>query len=80
LSANEFGRVDEKNAVYLKDQGTEKLVGQYPDVSADEAIAFFVRKFEDLEAQVRILEQRIASGINDAKSLKAAHSTLKKEV
>jgi len=80
LSANEFGRVDEKNAVYLKDQGTERLVGQYPDVSADEAIAFFIRKFEDLEAQVRILEQRIANGINDAKSLKAAHATLKKEV
>lgn len=80
MSANEFGRVDEKNAVYLKDQGTERLVGQYPDVSADEAIAFFIRKFEDLEAQVRILEQRIANGINDAKSLKAAHATLKKEV
>ena len=80
MSANEFGRVDEKNSVYLKDQGTERLVGQYPDVSAEEAIAFFVRKFEDLEAQVRILEQRIANGINDAKSLKAAHATLKKEV
>jgi hypothetical protein len=80
LSANEFGRVDEKNSVYLKDQGTERLVGQYPDVSADEAIAFFIRKFEDLEAQVRILEQRIANGINDAKSLKATHATLKKEV
>lgn len=80
MSANEFGRVDEKNSVYLKDQGTERLVGQYPDVSADEAIAFFIRKFEDLEAQVRILEQRIANGITDAKSLKAAHSTLNKEV
>ena len=80
MSANEFGRVDEKNSVYLRDQGTERLVGQYPDVSADEAIAFFIRKFEDLEAQVRILEQRIANGINDAKSLKAAHATLKKEV
>jgi hypothetical protein len=72
--------VDEKNAVYLKDQGTERLVGQYPDVSADEAIAFFIRKFEDLEAQVRILEQRIANGINDAKSLRATHATLKKEL
>lgn len=80
MSANEFGRVDEKNSVYLKDQGTERLVGQYPDVSADEAMAFFIRKFEDLEAQVRILEQRIANGINDAKSLKATHATLKKEL
>jgi prefoldin subunit 5 len=80
LNPSEFGRVDEKNSVYLKDQGTERLVGQYPDVSADEAIAFFIRKFEDLEAQVRILEQRIATGISDAKSLKAAHATLNKEL
>jgi hypothetical protein len=79
LSANEFGRVDEKNAIYLIDQGTEKLVGQYPDVSADEALAFFARKFEDLEAQVRILEQRIAVGVTDAKSLKATHTSISKE-
>lgn len=80
MSANEFGRVDEKNAVYLFDQNTEKLVGQYPDVSPEEAMAFFTRKFDDLEAQVRILEQRIANGITDAKSLKATHATLDKEV
>jgi len=80
LSANEFGRVDDKNSVYLIDQGTERLVGQYPNVSSDEAMAFFVRKFEDLEAQVRILEQRIANGVTDAKSLKATHATLTKEI
>jgi hypothetical protein len=43
-------------------------------------MAFFVRKFEDLEAQVRILEQRIANGVTDAKSLKATHATLTKEI
>lgn len=80
MSANEFGRVDDKNSVYLFDQGTERLVGQYPNVSSDEAMAFFVRKFEDLEAQVRILEQRISSGVTDAKSLKATHATLTKEL
>jgi hypothetical protein len=80
LSGNEFGRVDEKNSVYLFDQGAEKMVGQYPNVSPEEALAFYARKFEDLEAQVRILEQRIANGINDAKSLKATHATLNKEV
>lgn len=80
MSAKEFGRVDDKNSVYLMDQGSERLVGQYPNVSSDEAMAFFVRKFEDLEAQVRILEQRIANGVTDGKSLKATHSTLTKEI
>ena len=79
MTSNEFGRVDEKNNVYVIDAGNERLVGQYPDVTSDEAMAFFVKKFDDLEAQVRILEQRIASGITDAKSLKATHETLTKD-
>ena len=80
MQPNEFGRVDENNNVFVNDNGTERQVGQYPNVSGEEAIAYFVKKFEDLEAQVRILEQRVASGITDAKSLKAAHETLAKEL
>jgi len=76
VAGNNFGRVDENNNVYVMDAGTERLVGQYPDVSAEEALAFFVRKFDDLEAQVRILEQRVAAGITDAKNLKTTHDHL----
>ena len=79
MTSNEFGRVDDKNNVYVIDAGTERLVGQYPDVTSEEAMAFFTKKFDDLEAQVRILEQRIASGITDVKSLKATHATLVKD-
>jgi hypothetical protein len=79
VSANNYGRVDEKNNVYVMDADTERLVGQYPDVPAEEALAFFTRKFDDLEAQVRILEQRVAAGITDAKSLRATHEHLTQE-
>ena len=79
MTSNEFGRVDDENNVYVIDAGVERLVGQYPNVTSDEAMAFFVKKFDDLEAQVRILEQRIASGITDAKSLKTTHDTLTKD-
>ena len=51
--------VDENNNVYLIDGGEKTLVGQYPNVSAEEALAYFSRKYDDLEAQVRLLEQRI---------------------
>ncbi len=51
--------VDENNNVYLIDGGEKKLVGQYPNVSPEEALAYFQRKYDDLEAQVRILEQRL---------------------
>ncbi len=64
-----LGRVDAENNVYVVEAGAERKVGQYPGVSADEALAYFVRKFADLEAQVRILEQRVANKI-EAGSLK----------
>ncbi len=80
MHSNEFGRVDENNNVFVNDNGTERQVGQYPNVPAEEAFAYFAKKFDDLEAQVRILEQRVASGVTDAKSLKAAHETLSKDL
>ena len=80
MHSTEFGRVDENNNVFVNDNGTERQVGQYPNVPAEEAFAYFSKKYEDLEAQVRILEQRVASGVTDAKSLKAAHETLVKDL
>lgn len=80
MQSNQFGRVDENNNVYVSDNGTERQVGQYPNVPAEEALQYFAKKFEDLEAQVRILEQRMASGVTDAKSLKATHDTLTQEL
>ncbi len=80
MTSNAFGRVDSENNVYVIEAGVEILVGQYPNVSEADALAYFVRKYQDLEAQVRILEQRLASGVTDAKSLKAAYDHLVEEL
>jgi hypothetical protein len=64
-----LGRVDAENNVFVTEAGVERKVGQYPGVAAEEALAYFVRKFSDLEAQVRILEQRVANKV-EAGSLK----------
>ncbi len=63
MSANKFGRVDTENNVYVFELGSERKVGQYPNVSAEAAMAFYETKFADLEAQVRILEQRIKGNV-----------------
>lgn len=80
MTSTEFGRVDGENNVFVIEAGVERLVGQYPNVTPDEALAYFVRKYEDLEAQVRILEQRLASGITDAKSLKTTFDHITAEL
>lgn len=63
MLTSQFGRVDAENNVFVTD-GTERKVGQYPGVTAEEALSYFVRKFEDLAAQVRILEQRVANKVD----------------
>lgn len=57
-----WGRVDEDGTVYVRESDGERAVGQYPDSTPEEALAYFARKFEDLEGQVTLLEARIARG------------------
>ena len=78
MSTVEFGRVDEENNVYVQD-GAERKVGQYPGVSKDEALAYFSRKFEDIAAQVRILEQRVANKV-DAPGLRKIAAKLSEDL
>ncbi|MER3390084.1 MAG: DUF349 domain-containing protein [Microcella sp.] len=58
----QWGRVDETGTVYVTDRGAERAVGQYPDGTPEEALAYFTRKFGELEGQVRLLEQRARGG------------------
>lgn len=57
-----FGRVAEDGTVYVRTSSGEKAVGSYPGKSADEALTYFVRKFEMLAAEVALLAARIKSG------------------
>lgn len=69
---NKYGRVDNENNVYVLELGSERKVGQYPNVSAEAALAFYERKFADLEGQVRILEQRVKNKVDAANLSKQA--------
>jgi hypothetical protein len=59
---NVWGRVDDTGTVFVIDRGVERPVGQFPDGTAEEALAYFVRKYSELEGQVRLVEQRAKGG------------------
>ena len=69
-SETTFGRVDADGTVWVKD-GDWRSVGQVVDVSADEALAFYVTRFSELASQVTLLEQRSKAGAS-ARDLLAA--------
>jgi len=62
MSAKTTARVDDAGNVYVIDESGERLIGQYADVSAEEALAFFERKFNDTNASLVLLEQRAKRG------------------
>ncbi len=57
-----FGRVGEDGTVYVRTSAGEKPVGSYPGKTSEEALAYFVRKFEVLAAEIALLAARITSG------------------
>jgi Domain of Unknown Function (DUF349) len=62
VTGSEWGRADGDGTVWVRTADGERKVGQYPGVSLDEALAYFARKFDDLAAQVNLLEQRMKAG------------------
>ncbi|TFD67482.1 DUF349 domain-containing protein [Cryobacterium sp. Hb1] len=57
-----WGRVDETGTVYVREAAGERAVGQYPDATPEEALAYFERKYVELNGQVTLLEQRAKGG------------------
>ena len=57
-----YGRVDDAGMVYVQTPDGERVVGSYPGKTREEALAYFVRKFEVVAAEVALLAARIVSG------------------
>jgi Domain of Unknown Function (DUF349) len=56
-----WGRVADDGTVYVRIAGSERVVGSWQAGSPDEALAFYRRKFDALETEVALLEQRLTS-------------------
>lgn len=69
-----WGRVDETGTVFVREESGERAVGQYPDGTPEEALAYFERKFVDLAGQVTLLEQRAKRGAPASDIAKAVAS------
>ncbi|HEY9324403.1 MAG TPA: DUF349 domain-containing protein [Agromyces sp.] len=75
-AAEPWGRVDDDGTVSVREGDAWRVVGQYPDGSTDEALAYFERKFADLAGEVGLLEVRHRRGGASAADLRAAARTV----
>jgi hypothetical protein len=57
-----WGRVDADGTVYVRTADGERVVGSWaPGGNPEEALAFFHRRYDSLETDVALLEQRLAT-------------------
>ncbi len=57
-----FGRFEADGTIFVRTAAGEVSVGQYTIGTPEEGLAFFVRKFEDLQAELALAKQRLADG------------------
>src|SRR5699024_3895056 len=77
-AAAKFGRVGADGTVYVRESGRERAVGQFPDVSAEDALALYVRRYLDLKTQIDLYADRLEQlGAGD---LDATESRLEEEL
>jgi hypothetical protein len=79
-SAEPWGRVDEDGTVLVRQGDIWRVVGQYPDGTPDEALAYYERKYSDLAGEVTLLEVRHRRGGASAAELRSTADTLRARV
>lgn len=72
-----WGRVDDEGTVSVREADGWRVVGQYPDGTPAEALAYFQRKFGDLVGEVTLLETRHRRGGASASDLRSTAKTLR---
>jgi Domain of Unknown Function (DUF349) len=63
VTTSDWGRVADDGTVYVRTPEGERPVGQYPEGSPEEALAFFAQRYDELSGGVHLLEQRVMAGV-----------------
>jgi hypothetical protein len=63
VTTSDWGRVDDDGTVYVKTTDGERAVGQMPDATPEEALAFYTKRYDNLALEVDLLHQRVLTGV-----------------
>jgi len=75
-----WGRVDDDGTVSVREGDQWRVVGQYPDGTPEEALAYFERKYADLASEVTLLEVRHRRGGASASDLRGTARTIRERL
>lgn len=76
----DWGRIAEDGTVYVRTADGERAVGSWQAGSVEEGLAFYTRRYDDLAAEVAVLEARVTSPTVDPRTVAAAVTKLKESL
>jgi len=74
-AAAAWGRIDADGTVYVRTADGERAIGSWQAGTPEEGLAYYARRYEDLAAEVAVLEARAATA--DPKAVAAAAQKLR---
>jgi hypothetical protein len=74
--SSEWGRIDDQGAVFVKTADGERQIGSWQAGDVEAGLAYYVRRYEDLQTEVDLLARRLESGAGDARATKSQAMTL----
>ncbi|MGH3975815.1 MAG: DUF349 domain-containing protein [Pseudonocardiaceae bacterium] len=75
-----WGRIAADGTVYSRTADGERVVGSWQAGTAEEGLAHFARRFDDLLTEAELLESRLTSGVGDPKQALSRVRTLREEL
>jgi hypothetical protein len=77
---SEWGRIDEDGTVYVRTSGGEREIGSWQAGDREAGLAFYMLRFDDLAAEVSVLEKRLASGVGEPAGTRSQATALKEQL
>ena len=76
----DWGRIADDGTVYVRTAEGERAVGSWQAGSVEEGLAFYVRRYDDLAAEVSVLEARVTTPSVDPRTVAATATKLKESL
>jgi hypothetical protein len=77
---SDWGRIDDDGTVYVRTADGERAIGSWQAGDREAGIAFYEVRYEDLAAEVQLLEKRLESGAGDPASTRTHAAALKQQL
>jgi hypothetical protein len=78
--AGAWGRIAEDGTVYVRTADGERVIGSWQAGPPEEGLAFYIRRYDDLAAEVSVLEGRLTAPMADIKAIAAAARKLRESL